>query len=206
MCGKTTGGLFGSVCAHHVYAAIIAATDHANAPRITTNLTVLNEAASDIRFDVNLHLFTAVRTDHQKLVWHRRRSYDRLRTHHKNSPAERPRSGCTARLGTRRALTALLSIVSLRRVSAAWMSPSAFASSTTPWRRTSSLRASTASAPTLQQKGKRLPLPVISPTDDGQEQESKDRHVDHVGAKNRRAPAQERRDKLEVSSSPGTLT
>jgi hypothetical protein len=162
---KTTRGLFGSVCAHYVYAAIIVATDHADAPRITTNLTVLNEAASDIRFDVNLHLFTAVRTDHQKLVWHRRRSYDRPGTHHKNGPAERRRSGCTARLGTRRALTALLSIVSLRRVSAAWMSPSAFASSTTPWRRTSSLRASTASAPTLQQKGKRLPLPVISPTE-----------------------------------------
>ena len=127
--------LFGSVRAHHVYAAIIAATDHADAPRITTNLTVLNEAASDIRFDVNLHLFTAVRTNNQKLVWHRRRSYDRLRTHHKNSPAERPRSGCARtvwlldaldevlgrlnELVLRRrpySLTVLSSIVSSRRV------------------------------------------------------------------------------------------
>jgi hypothetical protein len=52
--------------------AIVVATRHADPPRITADLAVLNETAMDVRFDVDLHLLAAKRTRDQELVWHSR--------------------------------------------------------------------------------------------------------------------------------------
>jgi hypothetical protein len=53
---------------------IVVSTRHADAPWIAADLAVLNEAAIDVRLDVDLHLFAAKRTRDQKLVSHVRRS------------------------------------------------------------------------------------------------------------------------------------
>jgi hypothetical protein len=54
---------------------IVVSTRHANAPWIAADLAVLNEAAMDVRLDVDLHLLTTKRTRDQELVWHFRQSY-----------------------------------------------------------------------------------------------------------------------------------
>jgi hypothetical protein len=54
--------------------AIIVSTGHADAPWIATDLAVLDEAAMDIRLDIDLHLLAAERTRDQELVWHVPRS------------------------------------------------------------------------------------------------------------------------------------
>src|SRR5262249_34278272 len=43
---------------------------HAHQPRVTTDFAVLDERARDIRFEVDVDLFTAVRTRDLKLVGH----------------------------------------------------------------------------------------------------------------------------------------
>lgn len=55
--------------------AIVVSTRHADPPRITADLAVLNEAAMDVRLDVDLHLFAAKRTRDQEVVRHCRLSY-----------------------------------------------------------------------------------------------------------------------------------
>jgi len=52
--------------------ALVVSTDHVDAPRIAADLAVLDEAAVDVRLDVNLHLLAAEWTRDQKLVGHSR--------------------------------------------------------------------------------------------------------------------------------------
>jgi len=55
---------------------IAASTRHLDAPGIAADLAILNEAASDVRLDVDLDLLAAKRTGDQKLVrFHRRQVY-----------------------------------------------------------------------------------------------------------------------------------
>jgi hypothetical protein len=54
---------------------IVVSTRHADAPWIAADLAVLNEAAMDVRLDVDLHLLTTKRARDQELVWHCRQSY-----------------------------------------------------------------------------------------------------------------------------------
>jgi hypothetical protein len=54
---------------------IFASTGHVDPPWIATNFTVLDEAALDVGFDVDVHLLAAKRTRDQELVWHFRQSY-----------------------------------------------------------------------------------------------------------------------------------
>ena len=49
---------------------IVVSTGHGDAPWVTADLAVLNEAAADVRLDVDLQLLAAERTCDQKLVWH----------------------------------------------------------------------------------------------------------------------------------------
>src|SRR5688500_13236201 len=55
--------------------SVVASTGHANAPWIAANLAVLNEAAVDVRLDVDFQSLAAKRTGDQELVWHCRQSY-----------------------------------------------------------------------------------------------------------------------------------
>jgi hypothetical protein len=48
--------------------ALFASPGHVDAPGVAADLAVLDEAASDIRLDVDLHLLAAKRTRDQKLV------------------------------------------------------------------------------------------------------------------------------------------
>lgn len=50
--------------------AIVASIRHQDAPGIAAHLAVLNEAAGDVRLDVDFHLLAAKRTRDQELVWH----------------------------------------------------------------------------------------------------------------------------------------
>ena len=59
-----------SVGACHVDDAILVSTGHVDAPWIAAHLAVLNEAAMDVRLDVDFHLLAAERTADQELVWH----------------------------------------------------------------------------------------------------------------------------------------
>ena len=52
--------------------SIVVPTGHGDAPWVAADLAVLNEAASDVRLDVDLQLLAAERTRDQKLVWHLR--------------------------------------------------------------------------------------------------------------------------------------
>jgi hypothetical protein len=54
---------------------IVASTRHLDVPWIAANLAVLNEAAVDVRLDVDFQKLAAKRTRDQKLVWHYRQSY-----------------------------------------------------------------------------------------------------------------------------------
>src|SRR5262245_61261423 len=49
---------------------IVVSTGHVDAPWITADLAILNEAAVDVGLDVDLQLLAAERTRDQKLVWH----------------------------------------------------------------------------------------------------------------------------------------
>ena len=51
---------------------IVVSTGHVDSPWVTADLAVLNEAAVDVRLDVDLQLLAAERTRDQKLVWHLR--------------------------------------------------------------------------------------------------------------------------------------
>ena len=51
---------------------VVLSTGHGDAPWVTTDLAVLNEAAVDVRLDVDLQLLAAKRTRDQKVVWHLR--------------------------------------------------------------------------------------------------------------------------------------
>jgi hypothetical protein len=54
---------------------IVASTRHLDAPWIAANLTVLNEAAVDVRLDVDFQALAAKRARDQELVWHLQPSY-----------------------------------------------------------------------------------------------------------------------------------
>jgi hypothetical protein len=47
---------------------IVISTGHVDAPGIAADLAILNEAAADVRFHVDLHLLAAERTRHQEYV------------------------------------------------------------------------------------------------------------------------------------------
>ena len=49
---------------------IVVSTGHVDAPWVAANLAVLNEAAVDVRLDVDFHVLAAKRTRDQELVWH----------------------------------------------------------------------------------------------------------------------------------------
>jgi hypothetical protein len=68
--GEGVGASFRSVRAGHMDNPIVVPTGHVNAPWIAAHLAVLNEAAVDVRLDVDFQLLPAKRTRHQKLVWH----------------------------------------------------------------------------------------------------------------------------------------
>jgi hypothetical protein len=55
-----------------MHGSIVVSTGHVDAPWITADLAVLNEAAVDVRLDVDLHLLAAKRTRDHELVWHLR--------------------------------------------------------------------------------------------------------------------------------------
>jgi hypothetical protein len=59
---------FRPICACHMDSPLIASTRHVDAPWIAADLAVLNEAAVNVRLDVDLHLLAAKRTRDQKLV------------------------------------------------------------------------------------------------------------------------------------------
>jgi hypothetical protein len=55
--------------------AIVVSARHLDAPWIAANLAVLNEAAGDVRLDVDFRVLAAKRTRDQELVGHYRQSY-----------------------------------------------------------------------------------------------------------------------------------
>jgi len=54
---------------------ILISARHMDAPWIAAHLAVLNEAAMDVRLDVDLYLLATERTADQEFVWHRQQSY-----------------------------------------------------------------------------------------------------------------------------------
>jgi hypothetical protein len=65
-------GLFGAIGAADVHVAILARACDPHAPRIAADLAVLDEAAADVRLEVNLDLLAAVRARDEELVVHSR--------------------------------------------------------------------------------------------------------------------------------------
>ena len=59
-----------AVSARHVDPSIVAAARNANVPRIAADLAVLNECASDVRLQIDLDLFTAIRTGDEVRIVH----------------------------------------------------------------------------------------------------------------------------------------
>ena len=53
-----------------MYGPIVVSARHDDAPRIAADLAVLNEAAVDVRLDVDLHLLAAVRARHDEPIVH----------------------------------------------------------------------------------------------------------------------------------------
>jgi hypothetical protein len=53
------------------YVSLIARSDNPHAPWIAAHLAVLDQGAVDIRLQIDLHFFAAVRTGHQELFAHR---------------------------------------------------------------------------------------------------------------------------------------
>jgi len=51
---------------------ILISARHMDAPWIAAHLAVLNEAAMDVRLDVDLYLLATKRTGDQELIWHAR--------------------------------------------------------------------------------------------------------------------------------------
>lgn len=72
---QSAPGLLRSVRSRHVDEAILIPAGHVDAPWIAAHLAVLNEAAMDVRLDVDFHLLAAERTADQELVWHLQQSY-----------------------------------------------------------------------------------------------------------------------------------
>jgi hypothetical protein len=71
---------------------IVASARHLDAPWITANLAVLNEAAVDVGLDVDFQVLAAKRTRDPELVWHCRPSY---------CNAGQPAMRCTCHVGRR---------------------------------------------------------------------------------------------------------
>ena len=61
---------FRAVSACQMNNAIVASIGHHDAPRIAAHLAVLNEAAADVRLDVDFDVLAAKRTRDEELVWH----------------------------------------------------------------------------------------------------------------------------------------
>ena len=61
---------FRSIRADHVDNPIVSSTGHLDAPGIAAHLAVLNEAALDVRLDVDFQLLAAKRTRDQELIRH----------------------------------------------------------------------------------------------------------------------------------------
>jgi hypothetical protein len=55
-----------------MYIAILASTGHADAPGVAADLAILDEAAMDVRLDVDFHLLAAEWTRNDELVGHSR--------------------------------------------------------------------------------------------------------------------------------------
>jgi hypothetical protein len=49
---------------------MFAASQDPQSPRATTDLAILDETAVNIRFQIDVHLFTAVGTNHDELIVH----------------------------------------------------------------------------------------------------------------------------------------
>jgi len=61
-------GLFGAIGAADVHVAILARAGDAHAPRIAADFAVLDEAAADVRFEIDLDLLAAVRARDEELI------------------------------------------------------------------------------------------------------------------------------------------
>jgi len=62
--------LLGAVGSRHVNRALVAVDRYMQLPRVAADFAVLNERASDVGLEVNLHLFTAVRAGEVELRIH----------------------------------------------------------------------------------------------------------------------------------------
>ena len=62
--------LLRAIGAGDVDVPIVAVTRDADSPRAAADFAVLDEAALEIRLEVDLHLFAAVRARHEKTVFH----------------------------------------------------------------------------------------------------------------------------------------
>jgi hypothetical protein len=60
--------LLRTVGARDLDVAVLAAACHPNPPRIAADFAVLDEAAADVRFEINLDLLAAVRARDEKLI------------------------------------------------------------------------------------------------------------------------------------------
>ena len=58
------------VASSHFYVSLLARSDDPHAPWIAAHLAVLDEGAVDIRLEIDLHFFAAVRTGHKDLFAH----------------------------------------------------------------------------------------------------------------------------------------
>ena len=58
------------VASSHFDVSLLARPDDPHAPRIAAHLAVLDEGAVDIRLEIDLHFFAAVRTCHIELFAH----------------------------------------------------------------------------------------------------------------------------------------
>jgi hypothetical protein len=63
---------FGAVRANDIDMAIGAPARHAHPPGIAANFAVLDEAALDVRLEIDFHLLAAVGTHHEEQVFHAR--------------------------------------------------------------------------------------------------------------------------------------
>ena len=69
---------------------IVASTRHLDAPWIAAHLAVLNEAAVDVRLDVDFQVLAAKGTRDQELVWHFGQSYCNAAPCHRHTTDEHP--------------------------------------------------------------------------------------------------------------------
>ena len=66
--GKSGVALFAPVCPRHLDLTILATSPDVHAPRVAAHLTVLNERAAGIGFDVDLHLLATVRAGDEEVI------------------------------------------------------------------------------------------------------------------------------------------